>query len=538
LEERAPQQDTFNDQCLAEDVLHALASGTLEPVERSLALSHLDECELCQALLADEVRGLPEFTSSDDVGGGTLMQVGALIGARYRVKRFVARGGMGEVYEAWDVLLSERVALKTINPVAASADQVRASARFKQEVQLSRRVADPHVCRIFEFGHHTVPGFGPLAYLTMEFIEGQTLGARLRKGPRLPLEEVVELSRQMLRGLAAAHSVGVLHRDLKSENVMLRSNAASSNAAGSNSANPCVLQAVIMDFGLARLLGDQAHLLTERHELVGSAAYMAPEQLEEGSALSRATDVYAFGIVLFEMLTGRLPFDGRSAVAIAMRRLTQKAPAPSSLVPELPAAWDELVLHCLERDVSRRFASSEEVAAALEALAHPSAVVARRPQRRRGLLLGGGAIAAAALVGIALYAALQHRLASVELPPPTEVTTALTPPAVTPPAVTPPELTPPAPTPQALPAPAPPAAAPSVVEAAVPAQNAATEPLVPAVSPARAEQRAASAAARAHPRRAAPPAAPEPAPPEARAEEDVRDVFFLDGPRPPQNSKE
>ncbi len=179
-----------------------------------------------------------------------------------------------------------------------------------------------------------------------------------------------------------------------------------------------------------------------------------------------------------------------------------------------------------------------ESSAALEALAHPSAVVARRPQRRRGLLLGGGAIAAAALVGIALYAALQHRLASVELPPPTEVTTALTPPAVTPPAVTPPELTPPAPTPQALPAPAPPAAAPSVVEAAVPAQNAATEPLVPAVSPARAEQRAASAAARAHPRRAAPPAAPEPAPPEARAEEDVRDVFFLDGPRPPQNSKE
>ncbi|MEY2936180.1 MAG: hypothetical protein RL033_6929, partial [Pseudomonadota bacterium] len=434
LEERAPQQDAFDGQCLAEDVLHALASGTLEPVERSLALSHLDECELCQALLADEVRCLPEFTSSDDVGGGTLIQVGALIGGRYRVKRFIARGGMGEVYEAWDVLLSERVALKTINPVAASADQVRASARFKQEVQLSRRVADPHVCRIFEFGHHTVPGFGPLAYLTMEFIEGQTLGARLRKGPRLPLEEVVELSRQMLRGLAAAHSVGVLHRDLKSENVMLRSNAAGSNATGSNAAsfktgNPGVLQAVIMDFGLARLLGDQAHLLTERHELVGSAAYMAPEQLEEGSALSRATDIYAFGIVLFEMLTGRLPFDGRSAVAIAMRRLTQKAPAPSSLVPDLPAAWDELVLHCLERDVSRRFASSEEVAAALEALAHPSAVVARRPQRRRGLLLVGSAVAAAALVGVALYAAVQHRLAGVQLPPRAEVTTALTPPA-------------------------------------------------------------------------------------------------------------
>lgn len=533
MEERAPRQDTLDGQCLAEDVLHALACGTLEPVERSLALAHLDECDICQALLADEVRGLPEFTSSDDVGGGTLIQVGALIGGRYRVKRFVARGGMGEVYEAWDVLLSERVALKTINPVAASADQVRASARFKQEVQLSRRVADPHVCRIFEFGHHTVPGFGPLAYLTMEFIEGQTLGARLRKGPRLPLEEVVELSRQMLRGLAAAHSVGVLHRDLKSENVMLRSNSAGSNGAGSNSASPGVLQAVIMDFGLARLLGDQAHLLTERHELVGSAAYMAPEQLEEGSALSRATDVYAFGIVLFEMLTGRLPFDGRSAVAIAMRRLTQKAPAPSSLVPELTGAWDELVLRCLERDVSRRFASTEEVAAALEALAHPSAVVARRPQRRRGLLLVGSAVAAAALVGIALYAALHHGPASVQMQPPVEVAAerdvstepaaltvrkealTLQPGTAAEPAPTDaPSLTPPA---QPLPAPEPPA---------------------PAVTPARAEPRSASAAARAHARPAATPAAPEPAPTVAPAEEDVRDVFFLDGPRQPQNSKE
>ena len=136
-----------------------------------------------------------------------------------------------------------------------------------------------------------------------------------------------------------------------------------------------------------------------------------------------------------------------------------------------------LVLHCLERDVSRRFASSEQVAAALEALAHPSAVVARRPQRRRSLLLAGSAIAAAALVGVALYAALQHRPASVELPPPTEVTTALTPPARTPPAVTPPALTPPE-----LLAPAQPVATPPIVEAPMPAQNPATEPLVPAVS--------------------------------------------------------
>ncbi|MEO8181856.1 MAG: serine/threonine-protein kinase, partial [Deltaproteobacteria bacterium] len=383
VDEPGPNPDTLDGHCLAEEVIYALACGGLEARERSKALAHLDECELCQALLAEEVRAMPDFVSGDDAGVSTLIQVGALVGGRYRIQRFVARGGMGEVYEAWDVLLSERVALKTINPVAASADQARASARFKQEVQLSRRVADPHVCRIYEFGHHVAPGFGTLAYLTMEYIEGQTLGARVRKGPRLAIEEVLEVCRQMLRGLAAAHAVGVLHRDLKTENVMLRANP-----------NPGALHAVIMDFGLARLLGDQAHLLTERHELVGSAAYMAPEQLEEGAELSQATDVYAFGVVLFEMLTGRLPFDGKSAVAIAMRRLTQKAPLPSSFVPEVSSAWDALVLRCLERDVSRRFPSTKEVAAALEAIAQAPLAGASRPRRRQGVVLIATCVAA------------------------------------------------------------------------------------------------------------------------------------------------
>jgi len=514
LEERAPSLDTLDGHCLAEEVIHALACGALEPAERSKALAHLDECELCQALLADEVRGLPEFSSSDGVGAGTLIQVGALVGGRYRAQRFVARGGMGEVYEAWDVLLSERVALKTINPLAASSDQVRASARFKQEVQLSRRVADAHVCRIYEFGQHIVPGFGPLSYLTMEFIEGQTLGARVRKGPRLQLDEVVELSRQMLRGLGAAHAVGVLHRDLKSENVMLRSNGQRSSA----------LHAVIMDFGLARVLGDQAHLLTERHELVGSAAYMAPEQLEDGAALSQATDLYSFGVVLFEMLTGRLPFDGKSAVAMAMRRLTQRAPAPSSFVPELSPAWDELVSRCLERDVARRFSSTKEVSAALEAIAHSSSVLPRRQQSRRSTRF---AVAAAGVLLIALlYAALRTNRQVAARAAANEQNAAFT-------------LQP-----VKRPEPAPEAASPSavaepVVEAAAPPQApVATDPVAPRGAAKRALEPRATTVKQPAASTAPPPAVQAPA-------EDVRDVFFLDGPSDgrsqnsrPQNSNE
>ena len=335
--------DTLDGYCLAEEVIHALACGGLEEKERSKALSHLDECEVCQALLADEVRDLPQSGSAEDAGLPTLIQLDALVAGRYRIQHFVARGGMGEVYEAWDELLAERVALKTINPLVASADQARATARFRQEVQLSRRVADAHVCRIYEFGQHLVRGFGAVSYLTMEFIEGQTLGARLRQGPELGIQEVAELSRQMLRGLGAAHAVGVLHRDFKSDNVLLRATPSGG------------LHAVIMDFGLARVLGDHAHRFTERHELVGSAAYMAPEQLEEGAELSEATDVYAFGVVLFEMLTGRLPFEGSAPVAVALRRLSHPAPPPSVHVPELSVAWDQLVLRCLDRDTSRRF---------------------------------------------------------------------------------------------------------------------------------------------------------------------------------------
>jgi len=515
----SPSPDTLDGYCLAEDVIHALACGGLEESQRSQALAHLDDCELCQALLADEVRALPQSASAEDAGLPTLIQIDALVAGRYRIKRFVARGGMGEVYEAWDVLLAERVALKTINPLAASADQLKAGARFKQEVQLSRRVADPHVCRMYEFGQHLVRGFGTLSYLTMEFIEGQTLGARLRQGPQLGMEEVVALSRQMLRGLAAAHGVGVLHRDFKSDNVMLR---AESPLHGS-------LHAVVMDFGLARVLGDQAHRLTERHELVGSAAYMAPEQLEEGSALSEATDIYAFGVVLYEMLTGHLPFEGKSAVAVALKRLTQSAPPPSLYVPELAGAWDALVLRCLERDVERRFTSTEQVIAALDSVAaEPVPVrVAVAPRRRHRIVL---ALAALVMVAGAVRIVASRPnggaapSATAPVPVPPTVTHALQPSPEASPVAAPPE--PPAP-----PLGESPPAPPSVAVSEVP-PGAATDR--PAAAPTSAVPAAPRRAARAKPRTPAAPdtAAEAPAPPPRPA--DVREVFFMEAPGGPQ----
>jgi Protein kinase domain len=546
VNEPSPAPDTLDGLCLAEEVLHALAWGGLEAGQRSKALAHLDDCELCQALLADEVRALPRSPSAEDVGLPTLIQLEALVAERYRIKRFVARGGMGEVYAAWDTLLSERVALKTLNPVATSADQVKASARFRQEVQLSRRVADPHVCRMYEFGQHQVRGFGTLAYLTMEYIEGQTLGARLRQGPRLAIDEVVALSRQMLRGLGAAHSVGVLHRDFKSDNVMLRAKPESGGA----------LHAVIMDFGLARLLGEQAHRLTERHELVGSAAYMAPEQLEEGAPLSEATDVYAFGVVLFEMLTGHLPFDGKSAVAVALRRLTHAAPPPSSHVGELSSEWDALVLGCLERDVARRFASTQQVAAALEAVSRGPVVAPANPRWRRGLATLAVASGAALIAAASYLASAQGRAGATPPAKPEEPrgTLALEPalPASAPvgaPIAAQPAAAQPAGTPAAAAQPA--AAQPAGTPAAAAQETAALPAVVPPQPPraSGAARRAAPLPNRATPARSPGPstpgvpassaAPPAPADTPAPAAEDVRDLFFLEPPSPrrSQNSE-
>jgi serine/threonine-protein kinase len=357
----------------------------------------------------------------------------------------------------------------------------------------------------------------------MEFIEGETLGARLRQGPRLDMHDVVELSRQMLRGLAAAHGVGVLHRDFKSDNVMLRTKAGA----------PDELHAVIMDFGLARVLGDQAHRLTERHEFIGSAAYMAPEQLEEGASLSAATDVYAFGVVLFEMLTGRLPFEGKGAVAVALRRLTHAAPPPSLYVPELSTDWDALIARCLHRDVSRRFASTEEVATALEgtAVARHVALPTRR-SRRRALTLAGAALATASVALAAAHFWPQPEAPVAEATPPQSTTLALQPPveparadAPAPLAELPPLTAEPAPAraPDPVPEPAPDPAPPARAHRPAPRATPPKPRAVAAVEPA-----AAAAAAN--------PAVPAPVQPPR----DVRDIFFLEPPSdgPAQNAPE
>jgi hypothetical protein len=290
----------------------------------------------------------------DAAESSTTFAVGALLDSRYRILRFVGRGGMGEVYEAHDLLMDRHVALKTI--LRSVADRSRAARRFKAEVRNAQRVAHPHVCRIHDLHEHYDSSSGaPLPFFTMELIDGERLAQRLLGGA-LPLVDTQRIALQLLDGLAAAHARGVLHLDFKSDNVMLRRGTSQPEAA-------------ITDFGLSRVFGDSGGLVTsDRRQFAGTLPYMSIEQLECRESLGPASDVYAFGVVLYEMLTRALPFEGESLGTLLMKQLNERPEPPSRRAPGLSHAVDRFVLRCLNREPRERFTDAGAALAALSAI--------------------------------------------------------------------------------------------------------------------------------------------------------------------------
>lgn len=287
---------------------------------------------------------------------------GEMIGGRYRTVRFIARGGMGEVYEVEDLELRERVALKTVRAEVAR-DEVTVE-RFRREIQLARKVTHPNVCRIFDVAFHD-----GVIFLTMELLEGETLGQRLRRAGRMPIGEALPIARQIADALHAAHQAGIIHRDLKPGNVVLTEGRGG-------------LRAVVTDFGLARLeAGEEApHTpeLTVQAGVVGTPAYLAPEQVE-GKEVTSAVDVYALGVVLYEMVTGVVPFTGETAIAVAIKRLREAPPSPRVHVAELDPRWESAILKCLEKEPGSRYATAPEAIHALQAVPIPAPVAPTSP---------------------------------------------------------------------------------------------------------------------------------------------------------------
>ena len=301
---------------------------------------------------------------------------GELILGRFKIVRLLGSGGMGDVYEASDLQLG-RIALKTIRSEIADSPDVL--SRFKKEVQLARRVGGPHVCRVHEL--FVIPGAGekaPSLFLTMEFLEGRTLADKIRESGALPWREAQAIGIEICAGLQTIHQAGIIHRDLKCRNVMLASRNGS-------------ICAVLTDFGLARETrtptSETISSLTRPGVIAGTPDYMAPEQFE-GTEVSPATDLYALGIVLYELVTGKHPFAASTPVEAAVLRGRRPKPA-SSIQRGVPHLCDEVINKCLEYEAGRRYQSAKEVADALTAHSLSARRLIERQTellRRRGVL--------------------------------------------------------------------------------------------------------------------------------------------------------
>ena len=282
-----------------------------------------------------------------------VFSAGQTVSGRYRIVRFLNRGGMGEVYEAEDLELKDRVALKTLLPAIAA--DTRMIARFKQEIQLSRKISHPNVCRVFDLARHPVEGSSPETtfFLTMEFLPGETLAARLDREGRMGCPAALPLMEQMAEALDAAHRSGIIHRDFKPSNVMLTPDGAG-------------VRAVVTDFGLARSFGPSPRetTATATGNVMGTLDYMAPELLTGGAA-SLASDVYALGMVAYRMVGGALPFPSDTPLAGAILRSRVPVPSPRSLAPDLDPKWERAILRALDPEPTRRFGRASEFVGAL-----------------------------------------------------------------------------------------------------------------------------------------------------------------------------
>jgi eukaryotic-like serine/threonine-protein kinase len=304
---------------------------------------------------------------------------GDVLGDRFTIIRFLARGGMGEVYEAADRhLQNKHCALKTLRSEIAGDASVR--QRFEREVLLAREVTHPNVCPTFDLFRADGPR-GPVLFLTMKLLRGESLGMRLKRAGAFTSEAALPIVRQMAHALDAAHRAGVIHRDFKPGNVMIE-------AAGGEP------RVTVTDFGLSRAYEDDA-TLAETERVSGTLGYMAPELLHGGSA-TPASDVYALGVVVHEMLTGKRPVPKPG---------TAKFFPPSRLVPDLPRAWDRMVIGCLQADPAKRFQSAAEALSIADSGGASTRSARVRPpmsSQRRWLISG----AVAAIVATAGWLAM------------------------------------------------------------------------------------------------------------------------------------
>jgi serine/threonine protein kinase len=326
-----------------------------------------------------------------------IFEAGARLGP-YEVLDLLGAGGMGEFYRPRDTRLDRTIAIKVLSPTLANDQEFR--LRFEREARLASALDHPHICTIFDVGHeHDV------AYLVMQNLRGETLAARLVQGA-LPVDAALEYGIQIASALAAAHSAGILHRDLKPANVMVTDGSVK-----------------ILDFGLAKstaatpggastetgAVGLSGATLTRAGVIMGTAAYMSPEQVEARHVDARS-DLFSFGALLYEMLTGRRAFSGDSTLTTAFAVMNDSPPPARQIRPEIPADLDEIIRRCLEKNPGDRYESAAVLHNALRACQARLTVSPsdrRATLRRRVLAVAAGVVVVLA-AGSLVWTARQH----------------------------------------------------------------------------------------------------------------------------------
>jgi serine/threonine protein kinase len=267
------------------------------------------------------------------------LERGTTFARRFEIIEEIGKGGMGTVYKAYDSKIREVVALKLLKPEISS--DIEVIERFRNEIKLARQVSHRHVCRMYDIGEEWLS-----IYISMEYVPGEDLKSFIRRSGHLNEAKALGLAKQIAEGLAEAHRLGVVHRDLKPQNIMIDRDG----------------NAKIMDFGIARSLHTRG--ITGTGVIIGTPEYMAPEQAE-GHDIDHRVDIYALGAILFEMVTGRVPFEGETPLSIVLKHRSEPPADPKAINAQISAALSQVILKCLEKSRDRRFQSAAEVLEAL-----------------------------------------------------------------------------------------------------------------------------------------------------------------------------
>jgi TolB-like protein/tRNA A-37 threonylcarbamoyl transferase component Bud32 len=263
------------------------------------------------------------------------LTTGVTFAGRYQIIEELGKGGMGRVYKATDLEVKEKVAIKLIRP-EITADE-KTIERFRNELKLARKIIHKNICRMYDLNKEE-----DSYYITMEYIEGEDLKNMIQMSGQLDIGNAIRISRQVSEGLAEAHRQGVIHRDLKPSNIMIDREG----------------NARIMDFGVAR--STRAQGITAEGVIIGTPEYMSPEQVE-GIEVDERSDIYSLGVILYEMVTGNVPFKGETALSIALKHKTEAPREPAELNAQIPEDLNRLILRCLEKEREKRFQNAEEV---------------------------------------------------------------------------------------------------------------------------------------------------------------------------------